>query len=74
VIEHDGPWIGDLVHDPVAGRNATLSDVVGGTTYVLRAAGSAEWTAEDPARLEVVTRRADRDDWPLLGPQVQRIP
>lgn len=60
---HPGPWVGDLVRDPVAGRTATLTDVRGGTVYVLRAPGQVEWDAEDPARLEIVTRRTDRTDW-----------
>jgi hypothetical protein len=67
VTEHEGPWVGDLVHDPVVGRRATLSNVSEAGTYVLRAPGGAEWTAEDPARLEIVTRRRDRVDWPFPG-------
>jgi hypothetical protein len=57
----DGPWVGDLVRDPIEGRTATVSDVRGGTVYVLRAPGRMEWHVDDPARLEIVTRRVDRD-------------
>jgi hypothetical protein len=61
------PWIGDLVLDPVEGRKATLSNVNESGAYVLRAPGGAEWLAEDPARLEIVTKRKDRTDWPFPG-------
>lgn len=63
--EHTGPWVGDLVHDPVTGRRATLSDVRESGAYVLRAPGGSEWPAEDPAALEIITRRVDRADWPF---------
>lgn len=67
MTEPDGPWIGDLVRDPVEGRTATLSDVRGSGTYVLRAPGGAEWQAQDPEQLEIVTRREARTDWPFPG-------
>jgi hypothetical protein len=67
VTEDEGPWVGDLVLDPVTGRKATLSNVDSSGAYVLRAYGGAEWIAEDPARLEVVTRRKDRTEWPFPG-------
>lgn len=67
MTEHEGPWIGDLVLDPATGRRATLSDVRDGNTYVLRAPGGAEWQAQDPKQLEIVTRRTDRTDWPFPG-------
>lgn len=59
--DDDGtPWVGDLVYDPVQDRTATLSDVRSNGTHVLRAPGQPEWEAAAPARLEIVTRRADR--------------
>lgn len=63
MTEPRSPWVGDLVHDPVAKKNATLSDVYSDGTHLLRAPGSVEWHAEDPSQLTVVTRRTDRDDW-----------
>jgi hypothetical protein len=63
MTERVGPWVGDLVHDPVADRPATLSDVRRDGTYLLRAVrGPDQWPAADPAQLKVVTKRADRDD------------
>ncbi|SHM46561.1 hypothetical protein [Actinacidiphila paucisporea] len=57
------PWVGDLVHDPATGRNATLSDVRSDGTYLLRPLrGPGEWKALDPARLRLITKRADRTD------------
>lgn len=62
--QRTGPWIGDLVHDPVADRHATLTDIRGDGRYLLRARfGGDRWTAAEPDRLTVVTRRAARDDW-----------
>jgi hypothetical protein len=56
--------VGDLVHDPIADRRAILTDVRSDGTYLLRARfGPDQWFAEEPARLRVVTRRAERDDW-----------
>ncbi|WP_333771544.1 hypothetical protein [Streptomyces sp. IBSBF 2435] len=61
------PAVGDRVHDAVEDRTATVSDVRGGTVYVLRVAGGLEWHVTDPDRLTIVTRRADRTDWPYPG-------
>ncbi|WP_405580219.1 hypothetical protein [Streptomyces sp. NBC_01190] len=59
-----GAWVGDLVHDPVAGRDATLSDVHSDGTHLLRPRlGPGGWTAEDPKRLRIITKRTDRTDW-----------
>lgn len=69
----DGPWIGDLVHDPIADRRATLSDVSSAGIYTLRAPGGKEWPAEEPERLEIITLRQDRTDWPFPAfPGLQR--
>lgn len=54
------PWVGDLVYDPVQDRTATVTDVRSDGVHVLRRPGRPEWVAEDPARLEIVTRRTDR--------------
>jgi hypothetical protein len=67
VNENEGPWIGDLVRDPAEGRQATLSDVRADGTCVLRTYGGAEWTVDDRASLEIVTRRRDRTEWPFPG-------
>lgn len=58
--EEGAPWVGDLVYDPAQDRTATVSDVRSDGTYLLRAPGRPEWPTEDPARLEIITRRADR--------------
>lgn len=62
MTEHEGPWVGDLVQDPIANRTATLTDVRRGA-YLLRAPGGIEWPAKDPSRLTVVTKRTERTDW-----------
>jgi hypothetical protein len=55
-------WVGDLVFDPVANRHASVLDVTSDGTYFLRAPqGPAQWIAKDPDRLEIVTKRTDRD-------------
>ena len=47
-------WVGDRVRDEDTGRDAIVSDVRGGRTYILRAlAGGREWTSENPERLTV---------------------
>ncbi|MFC4035748.1 hypothetical protein ACFO3J_30385 [Streptomyces polygonati] len=63
MTERVGPWVGDLVHDPVTHKNATLTDVRSDGTYQLRDPdGFGQWSAQDPGRLSVVIRRADRTD------------
>lgn len=70
MTDHGAPGVGDLVYDPVTRRRATVSDIRGGAAYVLRVAGAHEWTAQEPDRLETITRRADRTDW--MYPQHNR--
>jgi hypothetical protein len=62
MTEREGPWVGDLVLDPVGNRRGTLTDVRKGV-YILRAPGGIEWPAADPTRLTVVTKRTERTDW-----------
>jgi hypothetical protein len=56
------PWVGDQVHDASMGREAIVSDVRDGTTYVLRHlhGGGLTWTAPDPEKLTVTVPREDR--------------
>jgi len=63
MTEQVGPWVGDLVHDPVTNRPATLSDIRRDGTYLLRAVGGPDhWPAADPTQLHIITKRADRAD------------
>jgi hypothetical protein len=64
MTEPDGPWVGDIVHDPAANGRAILTDVRSNGTYLLRAPhGCKQWLALQPSQLQVVTKRADRTDW-----------
>ncbi|UPZ28152.1 hypothetical protein MUK60_10185 [Streptomyces sp. LRE541] len=57
------PWVGDLIHDEEADRRGVVTDVRGGTVWVLRPeTGAGEWTSEHPERLAVVTPRERRQD------------
>ncbi|WP_086563449.1 hypothetical protein [Streptomyces africanus] len=60
------PWVGDLVHDEIAGRRGVVTDVRGGgAVRVLRPeSGPGQWTSRQPERLTVVTRREERRTWP----------
>ncbi|MCK8679498.1 hypothetical protein [Streptomyces lichenis] len=54
------PWVGDLVHDRDAGRDGIVTDVRGGSVWVLRPElGPGTWTSERPERLELVTSRVE---------------
>lgn len=59
-IEAGLPWIGDAVHDPLAGMDGVVTDVRRSGEYVIRALGAREWIAEDPKKLEVRQTRAER--------------
>ncbi|MDQ0749948.1 hypothetical protein QF034_004179 [Streptomyces africanus] len=55
------PWVGDLVHDEIAGRRGVVTDVRGGAVWVLRPEyGPGQWTSRQPERLAVVTGREER--------------
>lgn len=58
------PWVGDQVHDDATDREGIVSDVKGGTTYVLRHlhGGGLIWTTSDPGRLTVTVPREKRVD------------
>lgn len=47
-------WVGDQVHDAVAGRDGIVTDVQGGT-YLLRPVHGrvAEWTADSDKQLTI---------------------
>ncbi|MFF8565923.1 hypothetical protein ACF06N_13295 [Streptomyces albidoflavus] len=50
------PWVGDLVHDEDADRRGIVTDVRGGTVWVVRPEYGAErWTSERPERLTLLT-------------------
>lgn len=54
-VKNGKVWVGDRVHDEDAGRDAIVSDVRGGTTYILRTlTGGREWTSENPGRLTMM--------------------
>jgi hypothetical protein len=52
------------VHDDATDREGIVSDVKGGTTYVLRHlhGGGLIWTTSDPGRLTVTVPREKRVD------------
>lgn len=53
-----GAWVGDLIHDKDADRRGIVTDVRGGTVWVLRPeAGPGLWTSEHPGRLTVLEPR-----------------
>lgn len=48
----DTAWVGDLVHDEDTGRRGIVTDVRGGSTWVLRPEfGTGRWTSRAPERL-----------------------
>ncbi|MEV6457105.1 hypothetical protein AB0M66_00525 [Streptomyces albidoflavus] len=54
------PWVGDLVHDEEAGRRGIVTDVLGGTVWVVRPEyGVERWTSERPERLTLLTPREE---------------
>ncbi|MET7509357.1 hypothetical protein [Streptomyces albidoflavus] len=54
------PWVGDLVHDEEADRRGIVTDVRGGTVWVLRPEyGVERWTSERPERLTLLTPREE---------------
>ncbi|MFF8456980.1 hypothetical protein ACF06T_20865 [Streptomyces albidoflavus] len=54
------PWVGDLVHDEEAGRRRIVTDVRGGTVWVVRPEyGVERWTSERPERLTLLTPREE---------------
>ncbi|MGV9318423.1 hypothetical protein [Streptomyces sp. NPDC003660] len=51
-------WVGDLVHDEDAGRRGIVTDVRGGSMWVLRPEfGTGQWTSLTPGRLTVLMPR-----------------
>lgn len=54
-------WVGDQVHDSVAGRDGIITDVSGGT-YLLRPVHGrvAEWTADTEEQLTVTVPLGQR--------------
>lgn len=52
------PWVGDEVYDGATGRKAIVTDVQGGSQYILRphTGGGPHWVAEDPERLKFLGR------------------
>ncbi|MER8033389.1 hypothetical protein ABTZ78_30985 [Streptomyces bauhiniae] len=53
-----GAWVGDLVHDEDADRRGIVTDVRGGTLWVLRPEyGTGQWTSESPERLTLLEAR-----------------
>lgn len=59
------PWVGDHVHDEETGREAIVTDVRGGTVYVLRALhGPDLWKRRNGNRLTVVVPREEQDGAP----------
>ncbi|WP_371619946.1 hypothetical protein [Streptomyces sp. NBC_00454] len=55
-------WVGDHVKD-ANGHGVIVTDVRGGTTWVLRpvyGGTSSQWETDDPDALTVLRRRADR--------------
>lgn len=59
------PWVGDLIHDEIAGRRGVVTDVRGGAVWVLRPeSGPGRWTSRQPERLTVVTPREASRTWP----------
>ncbi|MBQ0868272.1 hypothetical protein [Streptomyces sp. RK75] len=52
------PWVGDLIHDEDVDRRGIVTDVRGGTLWVLRPEyGVEQWTSEHPARLTLLEVR-----------------
>ncbi|OWA18331.1 hypothetical protein B9W68_05295 [Streptomyces sp. CS227] len=55
------PWVGDLVHDEDADRRGIVTDVRGGTVWVLRPEHGVErWTSERPERLALLASREEK--------------
>jgi hypothetical protein len=55
------PWMGDLIHDEIAGRRGVVTDVRGGAVRVLRPeSGPGQWTSRQPDRLSVLEPREER--------------
>ncbi|WP_405459666.1 hypothetical protein OG786_20855 [Streptomyces sp. NBC_00101] len=55
------PWVGDQVRDEEAGRDGVITDVQGGTVYVLRALrGPDQWKSRRGDRLTVVVPLQDQ--------------
>ncbi|MFG2599601.1 hypothetical protein [Streptomyces sp. NPDC048462] len=54
------PWVGDLIRDEDARRLGIVTDVRGGTVWVLRPEHEGgRWTSDRPDRLRVVTPREE---------------
>ncbi|MGW1605000.1 hypothetical protein [Streptomyces eurythermus] len=54
-------WVGDLIHDDDADRHGIVTDVYGGSTWVLRPErGPDQWTSQQPHRLRVIKTREER--------------
>ncbi|MGA5318924.1 hypothetical protein ACPCIU_00650 [Streptomyces seoulensis] len=54
----DTAWVGDLVYDEDTGRRGIVTDVRGGSMWVLRPEfGTGRWTSRAPERLTVLIPR-----------------
>ncbi|MFF3895514.1 hypothetical protein ACFYY3_20455 [Streptomyces sp. NPDC001812] len=54
------PWVGDLIHDENADRRGIVTDVRGGTVWVLRPeSGPGQWTSEQPECLTLMIPREE---------------
>ncbi|MEV5596264.1 ATP-binding protein [Streptomyces sp. NPDC052496] len=57
------PWVGDLIHDEDARRRGIVTDVHGGTVWVLRPEwGQRLWTSRRPDRLTLIMPREQMED------------
>ncbi|MFK8845563.1 hypothetical protein [Streptomyces sp. Ac-502] len=57
------PWVGDLIHDEDTRRRGIVTDVRGGTVWVLRPEwGQGQWDSRRPDRLTLIMPREDVRD------------
>ncbi|GCD47134.1 hypothetical protein [Streptomyces paromomycinus] len=57
------PWVGDLIHDEAPCRRGIVTDVRGGTVWVLRPEwGQGQWASRHPGRLTLIRPREDVRD------------
>ncbi|MGW3735743.1 hypothetical protein [Streptomyces sp. NPDC005148] len=55
------PWVGDQVHDEDADREGIVTDVQGGTVYVLRSVhGHDQWQNRNGDHLTITVPLQDR--------------
>ncbi|MEF3117865.1 hypothetical protein [Streptomyces chrestomyceticus] len=61
--DEQSPWMGDLVHDEDTRRRGIVTDVRGGTVWVLRPEwGQGQWASRRPDCLTLIMRREDLRD------------